>query len=72
MSVSTPALPMRIMNAKASGTPEKFDIMLSTMVKPLRTRGLASEQKRAARNATTMPTTAESRLIHTLFQIDCV
>ena len=42
MSVRTPALPMRIMKAKASGTPEKFDIMFSTMVKALRTRGLAS------------------------------
>ena len=62
---------MRIMKANARGTPEKFDIMLRIIVKALRTRGLASWAKRAARNATTMPTTADSRLIQTLFQMDC-
>ena len=71
MMVRTPELPMSTMKANASGTPEKFDIMLRTSVKTLRTRSLASKAKRAARKATTMPTIADSRLIHTLFQMDC-
>ena len=33
---------MRIMKAKARGTPEKLDIMLRTIVKALRTRSLDS------------------------------
>ena len=70
-SVSTPVFPIRTMNANASGTPEKFDVIFSSIVNAFCTRGVASVAKRAPMNATMMPTIAEISEILTLLMIAC-